>query len=164
MATDLESGVQDLEFRTPPAGSSWVTGGSYTVPVTAQGATLVEARILDWCGNLGSASATVRIDTTKPHPEALDAVRVRRMGLAKLHFRVTEPAGLSPSVKVTIRIRKPNGQIMKTIILDDVATNVEHTQSFKVTFNRGLYRWYVYATDLAGNVQDHVAVAVLRVK
>jgi len=164
MATDLESGVQDLEFRTPPAGSSWVTGGSYTVPVTAQGATLVEARILDWCGNLGSASATVRIDTTKPHPEALDAVRVRRMGLAKLHFRVTEPAGLSPSSKVVIRIRRPNGQIVKTLTFDDLATNVEHTQSFKVTFNRGLYRWYVYATDLAGNVQDHVAVAVFRVK
>jgi len=164
MGTDLESGVQDLQYRAPPAGASWVTGGSYTVPVTAQGATLVEARILDWCGNLGSASATVRIDTTKPHPEALDAVRVRRMGLAKLHFRVTEPAELSPNANVVIRIRKPNGQIVKTITLDDVAMNVEQTHTFKVMFNRGLYRWFVYATDLAGNVQDHVAVAVFRVK
>ena len=90
MGTDLESGVQDLEYRAPPAVAAWVIGGSYLVPITAQGETLVEARILDWCGNLGSASATVRIDTTKPQTEALNGVNVRRFGFAKLHFRVTE--------------------------------------------------------------------------
>jgi hypothetical protein len=164
MGTDLESGVQDLQFRTPPAGASWITGQSYTVPVTAQGATLVEARILDCCGNLGSASVTVRIDTTKPQTEALNNVNVRRFGLARLHLRVTEPFGLSPSAEVVIRIRRSSGQLVKTITLDDLEMNVEYIHTFKVTFARGLYRWAVWATDLAGNPQDQVAGAVLRVR
>jgi hypothetical protein len=164
MGTDLESGVQDLQYRAPSAVASWVNGGSYTVPVTAQGTTTVEARILDWCGNLGSASATVRIDTTKPQTEALNDVNVRRFRLARLHFRVTEPSGLSPSAKVVIRIRRSTGHLVKTITFDSLETNVEHIHPFTVTFAGGLYRWCVYATDLAGNVQEQVAQAVFRVR
>jgi hypothetical protein len=118
--------------------------GSYRVPVTAQDATLVEALILDWCGSLGSASATVRIDTTKPQTEALNDVNVRRMGLARLHFRVTEPSGLSPSAKVVIKTRRSTGRPVTTITFDSLETNVEHIHPFKLTFASGLYRWCVW--------------------
>ena len=56
------------------------------------------------------------------------------------------------------------GQIVKTITLDDVAMKLEHIHSLKVAFNRSLYRWHVYAIDLAGAALDQAAVALFRVR
>lgn len=42
--------------------------------------------------------------------------------------------------------------------------NSDRTYSFRCTPAKGTYRWYVYATDLAGNQQAKAASNSLRVK
>jgi len=164
-ATDGQSGVQKVQYQSPPSVASWTDGASYTVPVTTQGPIAVSVQALDWCNHLGTASATVNIDTTKPGTDALNAVSVKKGKTAKLKFRITEPAGLSPNSKVVLKIKAvKGGNTVKTITIDNATVNATQTSSFKVTFKKGNYRWYVYATDLAGNTQANVDTASFTVK
>jgi len=143
--------------------AAWTDGTSYTVPVTTQGAITVNAQALDWCNKVGTASATVNIDTTKPTTAALNDVSVKRNKTAKLNFSITEPAGLSPSAKVVIEIKRSKSTA-KTITIASAPTNAPQTYSFKCKLAKGTYKWYVSATDLAGNPQANVASATLKVK
>jgi len=162
-ATDGQSGVQKVQYRSPPTVAAWTDGTSYTVPVTTQGAITVNAQALDWCNKVGTASATVNIDTTKPTTAALNDVSVKRNKTAKLKFSITEPAGLSPSAKVVIEIKRSKSTA-KTITIASAPTNAPQTCSFKCKLAKGTYKWYVSATDLAGNPQANVASATLKVK
>ena len=164
-ATDGQCGVQKVQYQSPPTVAAWTDGTSYTVPVTTQGAIAVSAQALDWCNRVGTASATVNIDTTKPATDALNAVTVKRNKTAKLKFRITEPTNLSPSAKVVLKIKAvKGGNTVKTITIDNATMNATQTSSFKVTLKKGSYRWYVYATDLAGNTQANVDKAKFTVK
>ena len=164
-AADSQSGVQKVEYQSPPAVAVWTPGTSYTVPVTTQGAITVSAQALDWCNRVGAASATVNIDTTKPATDARNAVSVKRNKTAKLKFRITEPAGLSPTAKVVIKIKSAKGgNTVKTITIASAPTNSNQTYSFKCTLKKGAYKWYIYATDLAGNTQANVDKAKFTVK
>lgn len=112
-----------------------------------------------------SAAYAFKIDTTKPTTDAINAVSVKRKQTAKLKFRVSEPAGHSPSAQVVLVVKPvKGGKAVKTITLGDVPMNVTQTSSFKVTFKTGSYKWYVYATDLAGNTQANVDAAKFTVK
>ena len=163
-ATDSQSGVQKVQYQSPPTVAAWTDGMSYTVPVATQGAITVSAQALDWCNRVGTASATVNIDTTKPETAALGNVSVKKGKTAKLKYRITEPAGLSPTAKVVIKIKRGNGTTAKTITINSAQTNAQQTYSFKCNLAKGTYKWYVYATDLAGNTQENVAKASLKVK
>jgi len=163
-ATDGQSGVQKVQYQSPPTVAAWTDGMSYTVPVATQGAITVSAQALDWCNRVGTASATVNIDTTKPETAALGNVSVKKGKTAKLKYRITEPAGLSPTAKVVIKIKRGNGTTAKTITINSAQTNAQQTYSFKCNLAKGTYKWYVYATDLAGNTQENVAKASLKVK
>jgi hypothetical protein len=163
--SDSQSGVQSVQYRCPPAVSAWTTGSTYTVPVTTQGAIIVSARATDWCARAGSASATVKIDTTRPTTDARNAVRVKRGKVAMLKYIVTEPALLSPSARVVLRVKAvKGGKTVKTIRVPSVAINAKQVARVKATFKKGRYRWYVYATDLAGNTQANVDKAAFTVK
>ena len=112
-----------------------------------------------------SAPKTFTIDTTKPTTDALNAVSVKRNKTAKLKFRISEPAGHSPSAQVVLKIKAAKGgNTVKTKTLNGVPMNAQQTYSFKVTFKKGSYKWYVYATDLAGNTQANVDKAKFTVK
>ena len=163
-ATDSQSGVQKVQYQSPPTVAAWTDGAAYTVPVTTQGAIIVSAQALDWCNRVGAASVTVNIDTTKPETAALGNVSVKKGKTAKLKYRVTEPAGLSPSAKVVIKIKRGNGTTAKTFTINSAPVNSLRTYGFKCNLAKGSYKWYVYATDLAGNTQDNVARATLTVK
>ncbi len=163
-ATDSESGVQKVQYQSPPTVATWTDGAAYTVPTSTQGAITVNAQAFDWCNRVGAASATINIDTTKPETTALGNVSVKRGNTARLKYRITEPAGLSPSAKVVIKIRRGNGTTAKTITINSAPTNARRTYSFRCNLAKGSYKWYVYATDLAGNTQDNVARATLTVK
>jgi hypothetical protein len=163
--SDSQSGLQAVQFRCPPAVPSWTTETTYTVPVTTEGAITVDAQALDWCNRVGTASATVNIDTTKPHTDALNAVTVKKGKTATLKFRISEPADLSPSAKVVLKVKaNKGGRTPMTKTLNGVPMNARQTYSFKVTFKKGSYKWYVYATDLAGNTQANIAKASFTVK
>ena len=162
-ARDPESGVQRLEFRRP--GGSWTAGATVRVPVSTQGAVEVRARATDWCGNVGTQTATVRIDTTRPRTAAGGDVVAAHGGPAKLRYLVTEPPGLSPRARVAIQVRtRAGGRLVASKQMASVTVGVWHTCTLPGTLPRGSYRWSVFAADLAGNVQANVAVAGLTVR
>ena len=163
-ATDDESGVYKIQYQSLPAYPTWKAGKTLTVPVTTEGAIVVDARAYDWCGRVGSASVTVSIDTTKPGTVALRSVRVKKGKTARLRFRISEPAGLSPTASVVIRIKRSNGTTAKTLRVAAAPVNSDNSVSFKCQLKKGRYRWTVSATDLAGNEQGNVAQARLRVR
>lgn len=163
-ASDSQSGVQKVQYMAPPAVAAWTNGSAYTVPVTTQGSVTVSAQALDWCNQAGSVSLTVGIDTTAPGTKTLGNVAAKKGKTARLGFRVTEPAGLSPTATARIDIRKSNGKVVKSFPVANVPVNSDRSQSFTCNFAKGAYRWYVYATDLAGNTQANVANAKLTVK
>jgi hypothetical protein len=162
-ASDSQSGVQKIQYTCPPAVASWTDGTSYTVPTSTQGSVVVSVQALDWCNAVGTASATVRIDTTQPRTQAQNAVSVRRGSTARLKYRVSEPADLSPTADVVIQVKK-SGRVVKTFRFADTPMNSDRTYSFRCTLAKGSYRWYVYATDLAGNRQAAAASNSLRVR
>ena len=164
-ATDGQSGVQKVQYESTPTVAAWTDGTTYTVPVTTQGAIGVSARALDWCNRVGTAIATVNIDTTRPGTDARNAVSVKKGKTAKLKFRITEPADLSPTARVVIKIKAAKGgNTVKTKTLNGILMNSTQTYSFKATMKKGSYKWYVYATDLAGNTQANVDKAKFTVK
>ena len=163
VGNDPQSGVQKVQYRCPPAVGAWTTGTTYTVPATTQGEITVSAQVFDWCDRVGSASATVRIDTTRPKTDALNAVSVRRGKIARLKFRVSEPTGLSPTGDVTLQIKKGE-RVVWTKVLSSVPMNSTEQYSFRVSLKKGSYRWYVRATDLAGNTQVKADRAAFKVR
>jgi hypothetical protein len=162
-AADSQSGVQKLQYMSAPAVPSWTDGASYTVPTTTQGAITVNVQALDWCNKVGTASATVYIDTTKPATRTLDNATVRKGGNARLKFRVEEPSNLSPKAAVVIKILRSDGSQAKKLEYPTVPTNKDRVAGFTCNLKKGTYKWYVYATDLAGNTQANVASAKLTV-
>ncbi len=163
-ASDTQSGVQRVVYMSAPTVPSWTDGTSYTVPTSAQGAVTVNVQALDWCNRAGTATATVYIDTTEPGTETLGNVTVKKGKTARLRYRVTEPAGLSPKADVSIKIERSSGSTVKSFTVDAVSVNTDLTKSFTCSLAKGRYTWYVYATDLAGNTQKNVARAKLVVK
>jgi hypothetical protein len=163
-ATDAQSGVQKIQYMAPPGVGAWTDGASYTVPTSSQGSIAVSVQALDWCNKVGTASATVNIDTTKPGTETQGNVTVRKGRTAKLKYSIDEPAGLSPTADVVIKVKRGSGRTAKTITANDVPVGPSQTASFTCKLAKGKYTWYVYATDLAGNTQENIAHAKLTVK
>ena len=88
---------------------------------------------------------------------------VKRGRTATLKFKISEPAGLSPTSKVVLKVKSAKtSRTVKT--LSKVLMNVQRAYSFKATFKKGSYKWYVYAVDLAGNAQSRVASKSFTVK
>ncbi len=163
-ATDAQSGVQKVQYMAPPTVGSWTDGTSYTVPTSAQGAITVSVQALDWCNKVGTASATVNIDTTKPKTATHGGETVQQGKGARLDYSASEPSNLSPKANVVIKIERNNGSTAQTIRKNNVAMNAKHTAYFTCNLAKGTYTWYVYATDLAGNTQANIAHAKLKVK
>ena len=163
-ATDSQSGIQKVQYMSTPAVSSWTVGTSYTVPTTTQGAVTVNVQALDWCNTVGTASATVNIDATQPRTRTLDDASVTKGHNARLKFRVEEPSGLSPQAAVTIKILRSDGSTAKKLDYPSVPVNSDRVAGFECNLRKGTYKWYVYATDLAGNTQANIAHARLTVK
>ena len=163
-ATDSQSGIQKLQYMSAPAVPSWTDGTSYTVPATTQGAISVSVQALDWCNKVGTASATVNIDTTQPKTATHGGETVQQGKGARLDYSVREPSNLSPKANVVIEIVRSNGSTAQTIRKNNVAMNEKHTAYFTCDLAKGTYKWYVYATDLAGNTQANIAHAKLTVK
>jgi hypothetical protein len=59
---------------------------------------------------------------------------------------------------------KKGGTVVKTKGLRSVPMSTTETYSFRVTLDKGAYRWSVSATDLAGNTQADVDTASFTVK
>jgi alpha-tubulin suppressor-like RCC1 family protein len=136
----------------------------------------IDSILLTWGLNtsgqlgIGSAAATAagptstnfKLDVSGPVTQPSKNVTVIRGKKAKLRYSVSDD--FAPwCVNVKIRIRK-GSRIVKTFNIGQVTTFQAKSKTFTVKLNKGLYRWYVYATDTAGNVQSAVGFKNLRVR
>ena len=104
-------------------------------------------------------------DTTPPTTTAF-AATVKRGNTAVLKYRVKDPAPNGGTATVTIKVKNKVGKVVKT--LKPVVKPVNTPQAWRFTVPRtwkaGTYKFYVYATDMAGNTQSKVGYNTLTVK
>ena len=65
---------------------------------------------------------------------------------------------------VLIEIKTMRGKLVRSFALCSRPENAALALSLKATMAKGSYRWFVYATDAAGNGQSSVGRAKLTVK
>jgi hypothetical protein len=108
----------------------------------------------------------VNIDTRKPTPRAPTAAAAVRGRTAALKYKVLDTKPNGGTVAVKIVVKSPSGKVVKT--LKPVVKPVDTALTWKFTVPRtwrvGTYKFYVYATDTAGNTQAKVASNKLIVK
>ncbi len=157
VATDAESGVTRLEYRCPPAVADWTAGSQFVLPLST-GSFTVEARAVDGVGQVGTASAVVRMEQVYPVTVALADVTAKLGGHAKLRYRVDEPADVSATVTVEIGIsRAADGRLVRTVrksfvpVGRDMVATVALLRSWCAA---GRYVWKVHATDTWGSSEQ----------
>ena len=74
-----------------------------------------------------------------------------------LRFSVGDPRPGSPIATVTIRIVDSRGRLAKKAVLAAVKVDTPGDYVFTCWLASGRYRFFVYATDAAGNRQSRVA-------
>jgi C1A family cysteine protease/photosystem II stability/assembly factor-like uncharacterized protein len=156
-ATD-PSGIARTEARID--GGDWLTlaGSSLVVeaPAThqADGLHRVDYRSVDNAGNIESYHSTdVRIDTRRPATKAPSKASVRKGQYARLYYKVSDLAPNSGKARLTIKIKTLRNVTKKTLRLGSKTVNTTLSYRFRCGLAKGTYRYYVYATDSAGNIQ-----------
>jgi hypothetical protein len=164
------TGVDYTEYSLD-GGATWTRGTTVTVVAPADhsndGLRRVLYRSLDKAGNVETTrSRTVRIDTRRPRTAALRAVTVRRGGGARLAYKVLDVLPDGGTARVVIRVRNSAGRLMKTLTYAAKPVNEALVARLAVprAWRPGAYRFFVYATDKAGNPQTKVASNRLVVK
>jgi photosystem II stability/assembly factor-like uncharacterized protein len=93
------------------------------------------------------------VDKVKPVTKALAAAKVKRGKTATLKYRVVDASG---AATVVIKIKNRAGKVKKTLALGVQPCGRTLNAQFKASLSKGVYKWYVYATDGAGNRQSKV--------
>ena len=142
------------------------TSAAFEAPAnhSGDGRHMLRYRSLDNAGNVELTQATmVFIDTRRPTPVANWASSVRRGAKATLRYFISDKCP-GTTETVTIRVRNAKGQIVRKATLRDVTPDKSHGYGFVCRLPRGTYRFFVYATDAAGNTQTKVPSNRLVVK
>ena len=165
-ANDKGSGVAFSEVKLDR--SPWQKATTLTIPAPADhsgdGAHTVSYRSTDQVGNVEqSRNCRVMIDTSAPRPVASWAASAVRGKTASLRYFIADHRPGSPTATVTIRIRTLAGGLVRRLVERNVAVDQHLTATFTCRLARGRYRFFVYATDAAGNRQSVVASNGLRV-
>jgi len=163
-ATDSQSGLASISFYSSGA----LLGSSTSSPcdinwnsaaTKANGVVEITAIATDKEGNVAQASLEkIKIDNFRPITFAPRKAVTNNKKVAKLYWKVFDPF-TGNRAYVVIRIRKGK-KLVKSIKLDkNIYATINKTNSFKYAFKlpAGKYRFYVYATDQAGNTQGNVA-------
>jgi hypothetical protein len=159
-------------------GATWVpmaptTRGALALTIATPGVTTVLYRSVNAAGTTEdpARTATVSIDTGKPACFALKNVTVKAKRLAKLTFRIKDPAPSCGAAKVTITIyrskkagKKTVLKVAKRITVNGAVANKNLVCKYKVRLKKGSYTWRVTATDAAGNVGAASKLKKLTVK
>ena len=118
---------------------------------------------VDGMNNTESVKATtIKVDNVKPATTAPSKSTIRRRRKGRLYFRVDDPYTDNRTyVKLVI---KKGRSTKKTLNLGLVKANQKTYASYTPRLAKGTYRFYVYATDQAGNIQANVASNKLIVK
>ena len=112
-------------------------------------------RSADTDGNVeADKTLTVGIDTRKPTTKAPDASSVVRYRTAKLWYKVVDPPPNGGTATVTIKIKNSANKVVKTLgPYKGKAVYKLLAATFTCRLAKGSYRFYVSATDAAGNAQ-----------
>jgi photosystem II stability/assembly factor-like uncharacterized protein len=157
------SGVAYTEFCLD--GGDWTKGTS--VPVSGEGGHSLDYRSVDLAGNFEDQQTLLfGIDTVKPSTRAPSAATAARGRTATLRYRVVDAEPNYGFAKAMIKVKTRAGKVVKTMKAVWKPVNTPLTWKFTVprTWKRGTYRFYLYATDRAGNTQANVASNRLIVK
>ena len=159
------SGLAYTEYSTD-RGLTWTEGSSLTIAAPADhsgdGLQTILYRSADKDGNIETAnSCWVGIDTQAPTPIANWQASVLRGHVARLAYEINDPRPGSPTADVTIRVKSLSGRLCQTIALPRQPVDVRLEAHFLCRLARGEYRFFISATDAAGNVQTQVAVNAL---
>ena len=143
-------------------GAMWTKGNAVTVQAPADhsndGIHKVVYRSVDNAGNLEARRiCLVRIDTRKPTPIANWRASAMRGETARLLYYVSVPRPGPATATVTIRIRTRAGRLARRLVEPSVPVNRRVAADFLCRLPRDNYRFFVYATDAAGNSQSRVA-------
>ena len=131
------------------------------------GAHTLTYQAADVAGNVESLqSLTVNVDTVRPAPQAPYAASAARGRTATLKYKVVDAAPNAGTATAVIKVKNSAGKVVKTLNVGNVVANVLLPKKFTVprTWKAGTYRFFVYATDAAGNVQLKAASNKLVVK
>jgi hypothetical protein len=152
-------GVAYTEYRLDQG--PWTRATSLTIPAPADhandGSHAVLYRSVDAAGNVETVKiCTVNIDTRAPRPVACRAALVTRGRRASLAYFVGSSGPGLPRADVTIKIRTSTGRLVRTLVERGVAVNTRLVARFSCRLAAGRYRFYVCATDAAGNAQAKI--------
>ena len=161
-ATAGPSGVAAIQYQLD--GGAWAETNAnsvlYTTPAV-QGSHTVTARGVSGAAVTGaSVSVTFNIDLAGPRTSAHKATGMAGTKIA-LKYRIKDT--LSPqATNVTIKVRNSSGATVKVFKLGTKNVNTWYTKNWKPK-HAGMFRYSVYAKDLAGNPQSHLGWAMLTV-
>jgi hypothetical protein len=110
----------------------------------------------------GSGGGTV--DTVAPTTLAPSAAKVVKGKKATLKYQVNDAAPNLGTATAVIKIKNSAGKVMKTLKPGSKAVNALQSASFTCKLAKGKYKFYVTATDAAGNKASNTAVNKLTVK
>ena len=152
----------DCRLRFRNAEGAWTEWQQYVARSSWQleagdGPKTVHAEYRDDGGILVAASDTIGLDTGRPVTKVRRRARARRGTSAILSYSVMDPEPSCGSADVTIRIRTLGGRLVKTLRRFDRPTNAALRVRFTCRLKPRVYRFYVLATDAAGNRQASVA-------
>ena len=169
-ASDAGSGVVGYSYvldqtaaTEPDTGTEGVsTSASFTGK--ADGVWYFHVRAVDGLGHGGPTSTrALRIDTQGPTTVARARCSVISGRRATFKYRVNDPVPGSPTARVTIKVKKRSGATVKTLKPGVKNTNANLTYRWTCKLKKGTYRWWIYATDAAGNVQAKIGKGYLTV-
>ncbi len=158
--------VVDMRFRD--AGGSWTewspfaTVTDWTLP-SGDGLKTVQAEFRNDKGVTVRAD-DIFLDTHRPATKAPYKASVRKGQYVRLYYKVVDALPNGGTAAVTIKVKTPGGVTKKTFKLGQRAVNKLLSHRFRCGLARGTYRFFVYATDLAGNTQGTVGRNYLYVK
>lgn len=104
------------------------------------------------------------VDTVAPTTRAPSAAKVVKGKKATLKYQVNDAAPNLGAATAVIKIKNKAGKVVKTIKTGPKAVNVLQKATFTCKLAKGTYKFYVTATDAAGNVGGNTAVNKLTVK
>ena len=161
LGSGMSGGSAKTEYKLEGA-ATWSTGTS--VAVSGDGIHTVLYRSTDAAGNLETPdkSCTVRIDTQGPTTVARARCSVRRGRTATFKYRVNDPLPNGGTATVVIKVKK-RSRVVKTLRLDTRTVNSDLSCKWRCRLKKGRYRWWIYATDTAGNVQAKIGKGYLTV-
>ncbi len=167
-ASDVLSPVAGLYYSIDGGAAGGGAGASCVVPAPPDGVHTIAYWATDDLGNSGASSpatCTVRFDGKRPTPKVLAAALVKRGKKATLRYRVNDALPGCARATVTITIKTLKGKVIKRLpVLRNRPENAAQKYSFVCTLKRGTYKFWVSATDVAGNKCLKPAAGRLTVK